>query len=209
MATRPPRAARPRATAADLDARMLHMERSVSEQLLELRHGQQSHGTAIASIQSDMHKLVAIAEKQIELAHESKEQSRGLDRAFATLDKNRAELLEVLTQTRIEQTEAIREVAKAFERWREDHERENAAVSKTVTRHQTGVVILWAMFALVLMLVGGWATVEKQRIEEKIMSKEQAATEKFNTHLLTSAATERRLESRLERLEAERDRENR
>ena len=188
---------RRRSEAGEVDVRLQQVERTVSEQFLELRHGQRTHGEAIQAIQADMHKLVRIAEQQIELAQKSAENSRGLERAFTEMGEHRAELLA-----------ALREAAKDFKEWKQDHEKDNKAVAdlaaKTATGYRTAVQVLAAVFGVVAMLSAGWLTVQFDRVNERVVSGDQANAAAILNHVQQDRDDTRRLETRLDQLQYQR-----
>lgn len=191
-------------TAAELaamNARLMSVEKTVGESFLELKHNQVAHGAAISGMQQDMHKLVAIAEKQIELQHESRQQSTAIDRAFKDMKENREELLA-----------AIREAGRSFSEWRNEHERKFGACADTVNSHKTGVRIIWAVFSVMALSSVAWLFVQFERVHEtiaagdarlrqEIVAGDASNTRALENHAIAAAAAERRIETRLERLE--------
>lgn len=185
------RTAPPNATdLKDLNARLATVEKTVGENLLELKHGQQAQRSAIDSIQNDMHRLVKISEVQVELQQKWRESSSAIDRAFTEMQKNRDEL-----------TAAVREASRTFAKWRDEHERENRETASTVRSHQTGARLVWAGVTLLAGLAAAWVHVQFLRVDEAIASGDARTRQLLEGHMQAATAAERRIETRLERLE--------
>lgn len=184
----------PAASLSELNDRLMNVEVNVSEHLLELKHVVQSHGTAISGVQSDMHRLVQITEQMVKLQHEQASQSSAINRAFTEIAKNRDELASDLAMDRQDFKAGLREALGEFREWRKGHESDNKMVADIVLQHRAGIRVTWAVFGIVGLLSGGWMAVEKLRMEEKIAANDARAS-----------TAERRIESRLDRLEYARD----
>lgn len=195
----------PAANLTELNDRLMNVEINVSEHLLELKHVVQSHGTAISGVQSDMHRLVQITEQMVKLQHEQATQSSAINRAFNEISKNRDELAADLAMDRQDFKAALRDALEEFREWRKAHETDNKMVADIVLQHRAGIRVTWAVFGLVGLLSGGWMAVEKQRMEERVAYVDQRLDAGMRAHQSSAAASDRRIENRLDRLERERD----
>lgn len=174
----------------DLNARLASVEKTVGEDLRELKYGLQGQKSALEGMQNDMHRLVKISEVQVELQQKAREQSSAIDRAFNEMQKNREELLA-----------AVREATNAFTGWKDKHELENRATADTVRSHQTGARLVWAGITLLAGLAAAWVHVQFLRADESRVAGDARQRQALEAHIVQQAGDNRRFETRLERLE--------
>lgn len=164
---------------AAFNDRLNHVETTVGERLLAFHQGLQAQNAAISGVQEELRKLVSISEKQVELSAHFTHQSDGLKRAFR----------------------AIETAAEGFTKWRENHEKDNAEVSKTVTRHQTAAWVITAVFGIVAAVSTAYIAGEFRRVDEARIGGDDRVRQALQGHISQENEDNRRIENRLDRLE--------
>lgn len=143
---------------------------------LATKVGDQS--TAIQALQSDIHRLVKLAERQdgynerqIALAEKTAEHAKTFDRVFSDLEKYQSGL-----------SKSIEKLADNL-----------GAVSKVVTGHQTGIRVSWALFVVIGGILTAYADSRFGRMDERLA-----------THIVAGNEARAQIERRLDRAEIER-----
>lgn len=147
-----------------IDAVMVDLPKDDSAWLHHLAVKVSDQSTAIQSLQSDIHRLVKLAEKQdgynerqIMLAEKTIEHGRTFDRVFRDMEKYQGSL-----------GGSIDKLAESL-----------SAVSKIVTSHQTGIRVSWALFVIIAGLLTAYTNLRFQRVDEWQAAHVQSGVDTF------------------------------